>query len=90
MPLPGKTLLLVTVARLKPQVQLVDASASGEVRLDPRFQVVDAPAVLAVHHEIAFVARRADRCQRPCDLRNLVDDLGRAPLIRHDVQRLLT
>ena len=81
--------MLVTVACPIPQVQLVDAPASGEVRLGPRLQVVDAPAVLAVHHEIAFVTRRADRRHRPCDLRNLVDDLSRTPLIRHDVQRLL-
>ena len=82
--------MLVRVARFQPQVQLVDASAPGEVRLDSRLHVVDAPTVLTVYLEIAFVTRRADRFQRPRDLRNLVDDLSGTTLVRHDAQRLLS
>ena len=77
------------MVRPHPQVQLVDASTPGEVRLDPRPQIVDAPAVLSVDYHVTFVAGRADRSQRSRHLCNLIDCLTFVVLVRRDVQRLL-
>ena len=76
---PGKTRLLITTATLvcaHPQVQLVDAPAPDEVRLDPTFQVKNASSVWAIDDHVSPVARRADRCQRPGDLGNYKKDPG--------------
>ena len=85
--------MLVTVTLLvvsQPPVQLVDSSASGEVCLDPRAQVVDATSTRAIHHEVPLVARRPDGCQWSCDLRDLVHGLRLVTPIGHNVQGSLS
>ena len=53
-------------------VQLVDPSTPGEVRLNARCEVVDASPAWAVDNILALVARRPDGCQWPGDFGDLV------------------